>query len=112
MNKINQPEGDFKPKSNSDCLCARNQRSLTCDSKGNYRIFQKFADIKYCVDRDGFRTTRQYYLSEDSECRIPKCECFSEKISGCITSQDACMDCDENGTNCQECTPCPETDCN
>ena len=112
MDKMNQPIADYKPKTNSACLCARNDKALKCDSQGRYETFQKFMDIKYCVDKDGFRKTRQYYLNEDSECRIPKCECFSDAITGCTTSQDACMDCDTNGTNCHECKECPEADCN
>ena len=112
MNKMNQPIKDYKPKTNLACLCARNPRALECDSQGSYQTFQKFEDIKYCVDKDGFRKTRQYYLTEDNECRIPKCECFSEAITGCTTSQDACMDCDENGSNCHECEECQEFDCN
>ena len=112
MDKYNQPLGDKKPNSDNDCSCARDPKSFTCDSKGNYQIFQKFQDVKYCIDRDGFRTTRQYHLDEDNECRIPKCECFSEKIQGCVPSDEACKKCDENGNNCHECDECQETDCN
>ena len=117
MDKIEQPIANFKKiqdmSSNMDCLCARSPKSLQCDAQGSYKEFQTFQDIKYCVDGDGFRKTRKYDYREDNECRIPKCECFSTAIAGCThDSQEACRVCDENDTNCHECEPCPETDCN
>merc|ERR1719334_2842587 len=115
MDKMNQPKNNYNPTSDKDCSCARDPKSFTCDSKGNYQIFQKFEDAKggtkYCIDRDGFRTTRQYDFNEHTECRIPKCECFSEKINGCVPSYEACKQCDENGNNCHECDECQETEC-
>ena len=115
MSKMNQPIANYKQlqsNGNMDCYCARNPKSLQCNGQGSYKEFQKFEDIKYCVDKDGFRKTRQYYYTEDRGCRIPKCECFSEAVAGCSTDLDACMVCDENNTNCHECPECPETDCN
>ena len=114
---MNQPIANYKQlqdmKSDMDCWCARNEKSLQCDEQGSYKEFQKFEDIKYCVDRDGFRKTRQYYHADKFPgCRIPGCECFSGAFEGCVPDMDACMVCDPSTHECKECEPCPETDCN
>ena len=117
MDKINQPIGNYKQsqdrKKDMDCLCARNSKSLQCDAQGSYKEFQTFQDIKYCVDQDGFRKTRQYSFSDDRQCLIPKCECaFGNTVEGCTQfSTEACRVCDQMG-QCRECEECEETDCN
>ena len=117
MDKINRPIGNYKQvgqKKDMDCLCARNSKSLQCDGQGSYTEFQTFQDIKYCVDQDGFRKTRQYSLSDDRQCRIPKCECaFGDTVEGCTPdTTEACRVCDPITTYCYECEECEETDCN
>ena len=113
---MNQPIANYKKLQDlnldMDCWCARNKKSLQCDEQGSYKQFQKFEDIKYCVDRDGFRTTIQYYHA-DYNCRIPGCECFSGAFpeEGCVPDMYACMDCGPDHT-CKECPPCEDTECN
>ena len=116
---MDQPIGNYKKladmNSIMDCLCARSPgKNLDCDSQGSFKEFQTFQDIKYCVDRDGFRKTRHYDNPfPNNVCRIPKCECFSTAIEGCThDSQEACRHCDDDGKNCHECPECTETDCN
>ena len=105
MDKMNQPIANYRQtedrNSNMDCLCAR-KKDLKCDAQGSYKEFQKFEEIKYCVDKDGFRTTRQYYHTIETNCRIPGCEIFSDI--------DSCKDCSSD--HCVQCPPCKTTECN
>ena len=113
MDKMNQPIDAYTEgngySNNMDCKCARKNDVLKCDQQGSYKEFQAFEDMKYCVDRDGFRTTIQYFVNDGSDnCRIPQCEPSLQDLD-----PDSCRDPpDCEGSGCNECKPCEETTCN
>ena len=52
-------------KNDFNCQCARDKlknpdNGLICDDHGNYQHIQRFDELEFCVDTDGFQTTPSY----------------------------------------------------
>jgi len=104
-NWIQDYNGNKVLKQDFNCQCARDKlknpdNGLICDDHGNYQPIQRFDELEFCVDTDGFQTTPSY---PNPGPHGKKCKLGGNNYEYCPAREVECIGENGNEENCEDC---------